>query len=126
MEVLLILLLGGGIAFCWWRIEQLERRLGEMGERLAQLTDGAWREGPAEVSEPAETPSPQPAKRIEKEVAAQDEPEPELAPEPEPATEPAERALADPGETQSADASEPDAPAPSKGFTSTTTLKEIV
>lgn len=82
MEFFLIILAAGAIAFSWRRIDELERRLAEITERLDLLAGGGIRETVDAV--PVREEQATPASPAEPEVA----PEPEAAEQAEPPATP--------------------------------------
>ncbi|WP_299192945.1 DUF2339 domain-containing protein [uncultured Erythrobacter sp.] len=82
MEILLILLLGGGIAFCWSRIDSLERRVEHLSDQIIVLSHDLMKHAKAGT-------------QADPEVAREATP-PQSAPEPVPdpfAEEPAQPAV---------------------------------
>jgi len=83
MEFFLIILAAGAIAFSWRRIDELERRLAEMTERLDLLAGGGVRESveAAPVREEQATPASPAVPEITPKPEAVEQAEPPATPE---------------------------------------------
>ncbi|QFT78527.1 DUF2339 domain-containing protein [Erythrobacter sp. THAF29] len=125
MDILILLLLGGTVAFSWHRIDKLERRVADLTGLLDDLSGPYFRQPPAapvNVAEAEAVPAPEsgseePESATAKQISPAEEPprSPEVEPNAglqlEPKLVDAERAYADESVAEDAQAYEP-----GKGF----------